>query len=228
MTLMLSTVGCSLGGSSSWISSDGTNIYVNGKQAMLTEFDGITGTYKVDGDPMQVKYTTCVEQIRDCPENRQGVHEADLSTYKKANYFDAYIDSFSCMHIPLEEGKTIEATMSTQDKEMKPLDSVRSNVYDTMSNLKFENIEQATFADCIEIRGNGNNLTVRNTDITIPGILSVMKGTKDCTQQVDIAGVTVMKYESNNFDFYQYGDNLIKSVKGTNIEDYVTLKLLKE
>lgn len=194
---------------------------------MLTEFDGTVGSYLVDGDPMQVSYKTCVSEVRDCPENRQGVHEADLSDFKKASYFDAYINSFSCMHAPLGDGTTREAVMSTSDKKLKPLENDRAAVYDTMMGLKFGPITSATFADCIEINSNGKGMIVRNTNITIPGVLAVAKGTKECTQQVDIGGVTVMKYESNSFDFYQYGDNLIKVAKNVNVEEYITLKAIK-
>lgn len=220
--LTLSTVGCS--NNKDWITSDGTNIYINGKSTLLTEFNGIEGLYDIEGDPINVSYKTCVSEIRDCPENRQGVHEDDLSKYKKAKYFDAYINTFSVMHLPLEEDTTKECTIETQDKDIKPLDSVRDQAYETLNNLKFQNIDSSIFDNKVKINGQGQSLIVRNTDITIPGLLSVMKGTKECNQQVEVNGVTLMKYESNNFDFYQYGDILIKSVKGTDISQYIEFK----
>lgn len=194
---------------------------------MLTSFDGETGLYSKDGDPVTLTFHSCVSAIRDCPNNRQGVHEGDMSDYKKAQYFEAYIDSYSVMHAPLGEGTAKEAIISTADKALKPLAVIRPMAYNTLMGLKFGIITTAVFADTVIVSGNGNNLIVRDTDITIPGILSVMKGTKNCTQQVNIGEVTVMKYESNNFDFYQYGDNLIKASKGTDVSQYITLKSLK-
>lgn len=225
--LILSTAGCSSKGKADYIKSDGANIYINNKLTYLTEYNGITGTYNIEDDPVVVVYKYCTEHIRDCPENRQGVHEGDLSSYKKAEYFDAYINTFSVMHVPTDEPKSKEVTISTQNKDLKPLDNIRPEAYNTLQLLDFEPIKVATFGDVVEIRGNNNNLIVRDTNITIPGILSVTKGTKEVTQQVEIGEIAVMKYESNNFNFYQYGDNLIKISKDYNVEDYITLKALK-
>lgn len=225
--MILSIAGCSKEDSSKWITSDGTNIYIAGDKTYMTKFDGVSGIYEIEGDPIIVKYNKCVEHVRDCPENRQGVHEADLSQYKKVGYFDAYINTFSVMHTVAEEGTTKEANISTKDKELKSLDSVRPEVYNTLMNIKFEPILTSTFNNNIIIDGKGSSLVVRSTDITVPGVLSVFKGTKECTQQVEIGDITVMKYESNNFNFYQYGDSLIKISKEYNVEDYITLKTME-
>lgn len=194
---------------------------------MLTSFDGTDGTYEIEDDPVVLMYKRCVVHIRDCPENRQGVHEGDLSIYKKSKYFDAFINTFSVMHLPLDETSTKEVTISTRAKDTKSLDSVRESAYNTLNAIKFEPIKIATFDNVIVVNGNGNNLIVRNTDITIPGVLTVFKGTRDVTQQVEINGVTCNLYESNSFNFYQYGNNLIKIGKSFNVEDYITLKTLK-
>lgn len=191
----------------------------------MTSFDGTEGKYAKDGDQIVLAYRTGITTVRDDPENRQGVHEADLSKYKDSQYFNAYVDTFSVMY--LKDGEALkQVTITTQEKELVPLETARPEAYNTLKALKFGPIETATFGGSIEIKGNGSNLIVRNTDITIPGVLSVFKGTREVTQQVDIGGVTVMKYETNNFDFYQYGDNLIKAAKGTAIENYITLKSL--
>ena len=219
-------MGCYKEDSSDWISSDGTFIYINNNKVMLTSFDGTNGIYEVEGDPITLIYKKCVAHIRDCPENRQDVHEADLSTYKKSSYFDAFINTFSVMHIPLDDISSKEVTISTKDKDIKSLESVRSDAYNTLNEIKFEPIKSATFNEVVTINGNGNNLIVRNTNITIPGILTVFKGTRDVTQQVEINGVTCSLYQSNNFNFYQYGENLIKIGKDFNVEEYITLKSL--
>lgn len=227
MLLTTSIVGCSGGASSKIIKSDGNGIYLKNSKLYLTEYDGIVGSYRKEGDPIIVTYGKCIKEIRDCPENRQAVHEADLSSYKKAEYFDAYINTFSVMHIPFEEETTIESTIETSDKEMKPLDTVRGDVYTTMTHLEFKPIETAIFNDCIIVKGNGLHLVVRDTDITIPSVLTVFKGSRECTQQVEIGEITCMKYESNNFNFYQYGDSIIKISKDYNVEDYITLTSLE-
>lgn len=228
MLLTVFMVGCS-NGDSTWISSDGNAIYIDGKEAMITEFDGDKGSFEKEGSSYKITYKTCVDAIRECPENRQGVHEADLSSYKKANYFDAYIDSYSCMHTPLDAklGTTVEAAYTTTDKSMAPISVVREDVYKTMTGLKFGPISSAIFDGCIKVKAENHSIIVRSTDITIPGVLSVGKGTKDFTQQVEINGVTCMKYSSNNFDFYQYNGNIIKATKGTDINNYIELLTIK-
>lgn len=198
---------------------------INGKPAYMTSFDGNEGAYSVDGDPIILAYRTGITSVRDDPENRQGVHEADLSTYKDSSYFDAFVNTFSVMYLKQGEGFS-QVTISTQDKEAKPIETARAEAYNTLKGIKFGAIETATFDGKITVKGNGSNIIVRNTDITIPGVLTVFKGTRDATQQVEIGGITVMKYESNAFDFYQYGDNLIKAAKGTVIEEYIEFKSL--
>lgn len=218
-------VGCSNGDSDSWISSDGTSIYIDGKAVLLTSFDGTRGAYDKEGDPASVTYGTCVTEVRDCPQNRQGVHEGDLSTYKKSQYFDAYINSFSVMHIPLNDTQTKEITINTTDSTSRSLESVRPSAYDTVMALKFEPLTSATFGSDVVVNANGSPMTVEATCIKIPGVLAVSVGTKDCTQQVEINGVTCMKYESNNYDFYQYGTSIIKVKKGVDVNSYITLKV---
>lgn len=175
---------------------------------------------------MSITYRSGITSVRDDPENRQGVHESDLSSYKDSNYFDAYVDTFSVMYIKEKEGTFRQAVFNTKDKDSRSLESVRGESYNTLKELKFGQIETATFAGSIVVKSNGSTITVRSTDITIPGVLKVYKGTKEVTQQVNIGDITVMKFEGTNFDFYQYGDNLIKATKGTVIEDYITLKSL--
>lgn len=214
-------VACSSGGSS-WISSDGTSIYIDGEPVMLTEFNGVTGSYI--GEGISASYKICAPSIRDCLENRENVREDDQDSYKKSKYFKSFLDSQICMHIPLEKGvSSKEAVATTEDSLSKPLDSIMDSLYKTLNNIKFESITTSVFDGSVEVRSSSIGIIVRNTDITIPGILTVGKGTKDCTQQVNIGDITCMKYESNNYDFYQYGDNLIKAAKGTPIEEYITL-----
>lgn len=211
--------GCSKG---AWITSDGTNVYIDGDVAVLTEFDGTSGKYQTDTSEYKVFYSKCVPEIRDCPSNRQGVHEADLSTYKKSNYFIAYMGSMEVMHIPYGDEVSIEASIESSDGQAFPADNMREDVYKTISGLKFGPITETVFNNAVKV-SCPTGVIVRATDITIPGVLSVGLGQKECTQQVQIGEITCMKYESTNYDFYQYGSNLIKAVKGTDISQYITL-----
>lgn len=220
---MLNTAACSAG-ASSWIESDGTNIYIKGDRALLTYFDGMRGEYAVDNSLVSARYKKCEVAFRDCPENREKIHEADLSSYKDADYFDAYLGSYSCMHLPLKgDNVYCEGVIHSIRSSEAPIEPFREDVYKTMTKLKFEPITKAVFSDAIEVKSPDVGIIVRNTDITIPGVLTVGKGTKDCTQQVDIGEITCMKYSSNNYDFYQYGDNLIKIKKGIDPAQYVRL-----
>lgn len=221
------TLGCSKKDSANWISTDGVQIYIDGEPMMLTYFDGDTGEYKVEGDLLSADFSECVIALRDCPENREGVHEGDVSIYKNANYFVAFINSFMVMHMDNTEDTTKELTATTKDVSARPLELAKPELYTTLNALKFDPIKAATFDNTIVVKSEERPIIVRNTSITIPSVLTVFKGTRECTQQVDIGGVTVMKYESNNYDFYQYGSNLIKATKGTDVSQYVTLKVLE-
>lgn len=194
----------------------------------LTYYDGNTGEYNVDGDPAMINYMTCVSELRDCPRNRQGVHEADMDTYKNANYFTAYIGTYCVMHETLDEeaGTTKEAEMTTIDPDSKPFDIFRNDVYDTLDLLTFQPVTKASFCNCITVETTDYSIVVRNTGISIPNLLIVGKGTYECTQQVDIGEFSVMKGSSEQYDYYQYSDNLIKAVKGTDITQYITLSAI--
>jgi hypothetical protein len=220
-------VGCSKEESSTWISSDGSSIYINDKPVLLNSFDGSIGIYNNENDFVNFTFKTCDSNFRNCPENRQGVYESDLIEYKNAKYFDGFIDTFSCMHMPNDESTSKEVVINTKDTNIKPLSIVREDAYFILENIKFEPINKSTFANTIIINSNGNNMIIRNTDITIPGILSVFKGTKDVTQQVEINGITCMLYESSLFNFYQYGGNIIKISKDINVNEYIELKSIQ-
>ncbi len=150
-----------------------------------------------------------------------------MTKFKKATYFDAYIYTNSVMHYKVEEKDnlySVEAVIETRDKSKYPLDNVREDVYNVITNLKFEDIKVSCFDDCIVINGNDNKITVREDCILIPEVLTVFKGNKECTQQVDINGITCMKYESNNYNFYVYNGNVIKISKNYNVNDFIQLK----
>lgn len=224
--LTLSMTGCS---SSSKFSSDGTSIYINGEKALLSTYDGTTGQYESEDGNYLVDYSKCVEAIRDCPQNKQSIHEDDVSKYKKSTYFMMFMDSYCVMNYPLSNEKDYvsEAVINSIDAKSNPIDTIRDSVYDTMINLTYEPIYEATFANAIKVKSEDVSIILRNTGITIPNVLTVGKGEKDCTQQVDINGVTVLKLESNNYDYYQYGDNLIKCKKGLEVGDYIELLSLE-
>lgn len=221
--------GCS-GGRLADINSDGSSISIKGKQVMLTEYDGNEGSYTVDGVDILAEFKKCDIEFRNCKENRQGVHEDDLTSYKKGRYYTAYIDTFRSIHMGLNDQNTKECIYQTKNRDTCPLDSYTDQMYTTLASLKFEPITKASFDNCILVTApeGGSSITVRSTGITIPGVLVVGKGTYDCTQQVDIGDVTVMKGIGNNYDYYQYNDILIKAVKGTDISSYITIHPKKE
>jgi hypothetical protein len=211
------------------VSTDGTNIYLNGEIANhLSEYDGYTGKYDSDTDPYQITYQICsAEEMKDCPDNRQGVHEDDLSEYKNSTYFDAYLSTLSVMYIPLKGDVTgnKEAIIETSDKAVATLDAVRPDAYETLSMLDFAGLTTATFADKVVVNSNGSTLIVRKNGIVIPGTLVVSNGVKEgANTQKEVGGVTVMLYESNDYNFYQYGNYVVKIVKSANVEDYIQFK----
>lgn len=192
----------------------------------MTSFNGVEGSYSVEGDPVTLTYKTGITSVKDDPENRQGVYEGDLSEYKDSSYFDAYVDTFSVVYLKNSDTTLNQVIISTKDKESKPIAVARVEAYNTLKSLHFGSLESAKFGKSITVKGNGSSITVRNTSISIPGVLSVSKGSKGVTQQSEIGGIAVMKYEGTNYDFYQYGDNLIKAAKGIAIENYITLESL--
>jgi hypothetical protein len=228
MLWVVALTGCS-GSDVLEVSSDGTNIYLNGEVANhLSEYDGYTGKYESDTDPYHITYQICsAEEMKDCPDNRQGVHEDDLSEYKDSTYFDAYLSTLSVMYVPLKGDVTgnKEAIIETSDKAVATLEAVRPDAYENLNKLDFAGLTTATFADKAVVNSNGGTLIVRQNGIVIPGTLVVSKGVKEgANTQEEVGGITVMKYESNNYNFYQYGDCVVKIVKSANISDYVQFK----
>lgn len=227
--LILSTAGCSGKGSSNWISSDGTNILINGEPAFIDEFDGHTGRYGSDGSKtISVIYGTCDLEFRNCKNNPLEVYEDDLTKFKKATYFMGYMDSYSVMHMPNDETSTKEAIISTSDSSSVPINSSLERIYNTLSGLKYGDIHQAAFTDRVNVTTTAEPIKVKKDSVVIPGVLAITKGNKNCTQQVEISGVTVMKYESTNYDFYQLDDILIKASKGIDVSQYITFNNVSE
>lgn len=223
---MILMPGCSGTRSSSDYSTDGTNILYKGKVLFLTEYDGVTGKYEAENDPYKITYQVCsAPEMKDCPDNRQGVHEDDLSKFKKATYFTAYIDTLSVMYIGLKDGGNKEAIMNTSSKDTATLEAVRESAYNTLEALTFKPLESTTFMDKVIVKSNGGNLVLRKDSVIIPGILAVSKGKKEqAQQQVTVGTVTVMLYESQGFKFYQYGDCVVKIANSAAIENYIEFK----
>lgn len=218
-----------------WIKSDGVNIYINNKVAKITEFDGTTGKYQSEFDPyLYATYGVCTPEWKDCPNNRLNVHKDDVYKLDDSEYFIVYMGSNAVIHAPFKGTKeenavqVREAVVTSNDTKVVKVESVVKDFNDTLVGLRYGLIEDTVFDDAVEITGNGEIITVRDDSISVGSILAVGKGSKECTQQADIGGVTVMKYETANYEFYQYGDNIIKVKKGINVEDYVKLLPLEE
>lgn len=220
----MNMVGCSDKEFSSWISVKGSGIHINGVPVKLVSFNGTEGMYIEEDNNVRVVYRQCVNEIRDCTENTPGIHEDDLSTFKDSKYFDAYLDTFSCMHMKNDSDSTKEATITLSNKVGASLEDYREGVYKTLAALKFGPIDVATYSDCIDVKSNGKVIELDSTTISIDGVLKVGRGRIEPTYQGDINGVTVLYREEENYTAYQHGPFLITVTHGYYVNDYITLR----
>lgn len=221
--LITSMAGCCKGSDS--IVVDANSVTINGDIAKVSQYTGYDAVYN-DGI-YNISYNNCVEEIRECPSNRQGVHEDDMSEYKKCKYFDAFQSTYRVIHMPTNDGITPHAEISTGDKETHPIEPIMEEVYNTLKNMTFDTLTNATYVsgeNKVRVHAEEGGIVVRPGQIVISGILAVGTGTKDVSQQIDVGDVTVKYYESESYKYYQYGDILIKMAKAYDIEQYITLE----
>lgn len=222
--LCLSLVGCSnsAGGAVNveWNSGE---IKVNGGVMEVDRYSGDEAYYEDTNTETIFQFGWIeTEDLTGVQYNSVGVLEEDMAKWKKAKYFQQFMGTEISMYYLADakrnlyyaaNARTVEGGMSVEQ--------MCSNVYKILSECAFGTISQVKINDVLVLRAPDFTIEVRPDAVSIKGYIKVSQGTKpECTEQVTIGKKTLGYYNSGKYAYYQYGDLIIQTVVGVNLEEY--------
>lgn len=220
LLLCLALVGCSSGDRDNIkVEWDNGTITVNGSQVTVDKYTGSTAEYTSGGT--KFVYTYCeADDLSLAIYNSVGVTEDDMSTFKKAKYFQQFLGSELSLYYPLGDN-LYNACNAVTDGSMT-IEQMCTTAYGVVSEVDFGTIAYVDVNDSIRFKSSGFEVEIRPDEIVIPGYFKISVGTKEeCTEPIMIGDTTVQYYNSGNYCYYQYGELLIQTVVGVNLEEHI-------
>ena len=219
LLLCLSLVGCSSGSRDAIVVQWDNGVFtVNGKTANLDKYTGDSGEYKLG----ETTYSYAYDQNEDLSLalwNGVGVIEQDMTNFKKAKYFQQFLGTQVTMYLEVDADTYNCANVVTGDST--PLEVMTQEAYNTISNIDFGTIDYVEINDSVRFRAPDFTVEVRPDAVLISGYIKVAVDSKaECTEPITVGDRTMYYYNSGNYCYYQYGDLLIQTVVGVNLEDY--------
>lgn len=223
--LAISMVGCSNSEKNTLAVTGGT-IYNNGVATTVVEHTGNTARlqYALDAN-LTIEFDKH-KSFGDCDHNMAGVVEADvtkLEKNKKISYFSAYQGSQYTIHKDMGDYLVCGYLYSA--------DSLQADVAINQLELAIETLElsdsygKAVMEGVIEVN-NFPSIKLTPTSVSIPGELSVLKGTVDTTEVREINKQNVGFMSDGAYDYYVYNGYTVKCLKGYDVAKCV--KFLKQ
>ena len=221
LLLCLSLVGCS-----SWsrdaivVKWDNGVFTINGQTANLDKYTGDSGHYE-SGDTV---YDYAYDQNDDLSLalwNSVGVAEQDMTTFKKSKYFQQFLGTQVTMYYKVANGTYNCANVVTAGTT--PIEAMTQEAYNTISKIDFGAIKYVEINNSVRFATADFPIEVRPDAVLITGYIKVSVGSKsECTEPITVGKKTLYYYNSGSYCYYQYGDLVIQTVVGVNLEDYFT------
>ena len=221
LLLCLSLAGCSNGAAGTVnVKWDNGVISVNGAEIAVDKYTGQTAEYVIGGTSYNYAYDEA-DDLSLAIYNSVGVAETDMSTFKKAKYFQQFLGSEVSMYYSVGDNKYYAARVSTS--EGMSVEQMCTNAYAVISKADFGTINYVEVNGEIRFTPNGFEVEVRPDAVVIPGYFKITAETKaECTESIVIGKTTLNYYNSGDYCYYQHGDLLIQTVVGVDISEHIT------
>lgn len=219
LLLCLNLVGCSSGNRDAIVVKwDNGTFTINGQAANLDKYTGDTGEYVVGSTTYNYAYDQN-DDLSLALWNSVGVVEQDMSTFKKSKYFQQFLGTQVTMYYKVADNTYNCANVITDDGT--PIEVMTQEAYNTISKIDFGTIKYVEINDSLKFKAPEFVIEVRPDAVLITGYIKVSVATKsECKEPITIGKKTLYYYNSGNYCYYQYGDLLIQTVVGVNLEDY--------
>lgn len=210
--------GCSKGPKADYGVRDGV-IFNGNKTVSCTMHKGYAaeGVLQATGDKISI---TWHNNFDDCGNNSAGVMSTDVVEDGDFSYFAMYLGTEYTVHQEKDKHMNcayLRMSQETAQDSAIVLQSIENQMKDLILSDEFNT---CTLDDKVYV--TGVECEARSSGLTVPGQFVVQKGTVQTTSTVDVGEVTVGFISNEGYDYYQFGEYVVKAVAGYDISPYVT------
>lgn len=232
IAVVISLVGCSKKGADKPVTVNftGSSFTVDGKDLGLYMYQGYQARANVDGEEIEI-FLEQVDDLSYAQYNYDQIIVDNMDIYKdKAYTWTMYLGRQKVLYYPysgtLDTGLYWVASTANggalETQGIQYLWDICSQIAMTEKQVIVECGDDVTFTSSYDL------CKVTNEYASIPDTCNIKRATKpECTEPYTIVQneketITLYKYDSDRYSYYQYGDWLIQTILGLDLTEYFT------
>lgn len=200
---------------------------VDGKTVDISSYNGYSASKIFDTED-NIKFKLIeAEDLTIAEGNVNSVLEENMDKYKSAKTFSLYLNTFMVMYYPLGNNMYIYAAYASNTAG---LEQMKLSAYNICEQLALTNGEViCEFGDKLNFKSGMDTLVVTPEYASISGVMKVSYESKaECVTPYVITqnekDYQLYTYSTNKYVYYQYGDILIQTLLGLDLNQYLEFK----